>query len=236
MDRKTRHDIKHDKFLDEIGHAYQVASDHRRALIIGVSVLALLVVGIAAFTIWRGSVEDDAQVLLAEAIETASAEVGETAGGTGEETYPTEAERDAAAREKFGLVIAEYGSTDAAEVAKLYLAGYEAREGRTAEALEAFREFSDDYEDNILGLVAEFSEYNLRISAGETEQVIAELETQVEDPNARVLPLPTVLVMLARAHELEGNMEEAERNWRRITNEFNDSPYALEANRKLVQG
>lgn len=234
MDRKTRHDIKHDKFLDEIGNAYEVVNTHRRTLTMAVAGLAVIVAIAFAFSLYRGSQEEKAQVLLADALQTMSAPVGP--GATGDEAYETEAERAAAAKTKFQGVVEEYGSSDAAEIAELNLATIAAIEGDAELALEGFREFARNHEDNILGVVAEWSVYNLRITNGETEQVISELETQVDDPNARKLPLPTVLAMLARAHEINGNSEEANKNWRRITTEFNDSPYALEANRKLVQG
>lgn len=235
MDRKTRHDIKHDKFLDELGRAYDMAADHRRTLIIGAVILAVLVVAVAGYSAWQSSQEDDAQLMLAEAIETMSAPVGSEAEGA-EESYETEQERTAAAKEKFQELVAQHGRSDAAEVAKLYLARIAASEGDAETALATFSSFADEHEENILGLVAEWSAYNIRLTNGEADEVIAELETQVGDPNARKLPLPTVLAMLARAYETMGNEEEAQKNWRRITTEFNDSPYALEANRKLVQG
>ena len=48
-----------------------------------------------------------------------------------------------------------------------------------------------------------------------------------------VLPADSLLVLLAHAYDVQGNAQKSKEAYRRITTEFPDSPYALEAQRRM---
>jgi TolA-binding protein len=234
MDRQQRHNLKHDKFVDEIGALSTRARENQRLLyIIGgaVVVLALLVWGVYFY---RSTRESKAQDALASAIETNEATVEATPNPSRPKTGPTfksEDERNAAAEKQFVEVRAKYSGTKAADVAELYLARTAAAKGDSASAKKMLQDFIDDHAGNILAGAARFSLYQLRIDGGEAPQVAVELNAELTKADP-ILPGDSLLLLLAHAYEVQGNEAKSRDAYRRITTEFPDSPYALEASRR----
>lgn len=232
MDREHRRELKHDKFVDEIGALSLRAKANQRVLLMiggGAVLIAALVYGIFFY---RSGREARAQDVLAVAIETADATVGEQQpqGATGPH-FKTEAERNAAAEKKFKDVQAQYPGSDAADVAGLYLARMAVARGDVKTARKLLEEFVSDHGDNLLVGGARFSLYQLRIENGEAAQVTNELNAELakSDP---VLPGDSLLVLLAQAYEVQGNEAKSKEAYRRITTEFPESPYVVEAARR----
>jgi predicted negative regulator of RcsB-dependent stress response len=232
MDREHRRELKHDKFVDEIGALSQRAKANQRLLMMiggAAVVIAILVYGIFFY---RGNREMKAQEALAGAIETAEASVGEQPpqGATGPH-FKTEAERDTASERKFKDVQAKYSGTDASDVAGLYLARMAVAKGDVKKARAMLEEFVNDHGDNILVGGARFSLYQLRIENGEAAQVSKELEEELKKSDP-VLPGDSLLVLSAQAYEVQGNAAKSKEAYRRITTEFPESPYVVEAARR----
>ena len=213
MDRQHRHDLKHDKFVDEIGALSVRARANQRGLL----AIAGAVIGIAiiAFGIYfyRKYREENAQQALAVAIETEGAPFGDPkpANVTGP-YFKTEAERSAAAEKLFRDVQTKFGGSDAADVAGLYLAQILATKGDIKNARALLEDFVDDHEKNILARSARYSLYQLRIENGEA-----------------------LLLLLAQAYETQGNSAKSKEAYRRITTEFPESPYVVDAARRAGQ-
>lgn len=234
MDRQTRHDIKQDKFLVEIGNAYTFVAENRSKLIIAAVVITILAAAAAGFIMYRSVQEGEAQIRLADGIRIMSESTGTGLANVADPAYQTTEEQQAAARPVFEEVIEKYGFSDAADVARLYLAGMDLREGREEQARDALQKFVDEHRGEYLAGAAAWSLYNNRLASGDAEEVIAELQSQLDDPKPNALPTPALLALLARAHEMHGDDAAAKVYWKRIAEEYNDSPYSLEANRKLV--
>lgn len=235
MDRQHRHDLKHDRFVDEIGALSTRAKENQRVLAMiagGAVALALIVWGVYFY---RSTREDKAQTLLAAAIETAEAQVEAAQSPNAPKptgpTFKTEEERSAAAEKQFAEVKEKYSGTKAADVAELYLARAAASKGDSANAKKMLQDFVDDHEGNLLAGAARFSLYQLRIDGGEAPQVAAELNAEMTKADP-VLPGDSMLMLLAHAYEVQGNDAKSREAYRRITTEFPDSPYAVEASRK----
>jgi hypothetical protein len=224
--------LKHDKFVDEIGALSQRARANQRLLLmIGLGAVAIAAIVYGAF-FYRGSVETKAQEALANAIETADASVGEQQpqGATGPH-FKTEAERDVASERQFKDVQAKYSGTDAADVAGLYLARMAVAKGDVKKPRTMLQEFVNDHGDNILVGGARFSLYQLRIENGEAAQVSKELDEELKKSDP-VLPGDSLLVLLAQAYDVQGNTAKSKESYRRITTEFPESPYVVEAARR----
>ena len=234
MDRQHRHDLKHDKFVDEIGALSVRARDNQRLLMtIAASAVALAVL-IYGFYFYRSNKEQNAQQALAVAIETFEAPVGKQPEGEPATTGPrfkTEQERTAAAEKQFRDVRTNFSSTDAADVAGLYLARVAVTRGDTKTARPLLEQFIQDHSDHILVGAARFSLYQLRIESGEATQVISDINAELAKAEP-VLPGDSLLILLAQAHEAQGNGARAQEAYRRITTEFPESPYAVEAGRR----
>jgi TolA-binding protein len=237
MDRQHRHDLKHDRFVDEIGALSSRARENQRLLLyVGCAVVAAAVIAYGVF-FYRSSREAKAQALLATAIETFDAQVGDQAQqqNTSAPKFKTEAERNTAAEKQLKDVQAQYSGSDASDVAGLYLARLAVNRGDVASARKLFQEFIDDHGDNILVNTARFSLYQLRIDNGEAAQVATELDAELAKAQP-ALPGDSLLVLLAQAYEMQGNQEKSRASYRRISTEFPDSPYAVDAQRRAGTG
>ncbi|HUP64903.1 MAG TPA: tetratricopeptide repeat protein [Thermoanaerobaculia bacterium] len=234
-DRVSRKAIKHDKFVEEMETAYMVARRNAPIVIgslIGILVLIALLVGAALYFARQEKV---AQQKLAEAIEVIEAPVAGAEAELAEGSYRSEAEKIAKAEPMFREVTSEYGSRDAADVANLYLARIEAGRNEIAPAREKLEEFIDDHPDHILAQSARVSLYEIRLAAGEAADVASELDEQLAGGKL-ALPADVGLSLLARAYEAAGQPAQAREAYQRIVNEYPDSPYTLEAQRRLARG
>jgi len=235
MDRQHRHDLKHDKFVDEIGVLSLKAKANQRLLLaiaLGAVAIALLGYGIYFY---RSNQEQRAQLALATAIETFEAPVGELPAGqpaTAGPRFKTEPERTTAAEKQFKDVKSSYSGTDAGDVAGLYLARLAVNKGDTKSARPLLEEFLSDHSDHLLAGSAHFSLYQLRIESGEAAQVSTQLEAELKKPEPEI-PGDSLLILLAQAYEVQGDSEKARDAYRRITTTFPESPYAVEAQRRV---
>jgi predicted negative regulator of RcsB-dependent stress response len=232
MDRQHRHDLKHDKFVDEIGAlSVRARANQRLLLLIAGAVVAVAVIAFGIY-FYRANREDSAQQALATAIETAEASIGETKPeGVIGPHFKTEAERTAAAEKAFKDIRANHSGTDAADVAGLYLARMAVARGDVKTAQPLLQEFVDDHGDNILSSTTRFSLYQLRIENGQAAQVAQELEAEIAKTEP-VLPGDSLLVLLAQAYDVQGNSAKSKEAYKRITTDFPESPYVVEAARR----
>ena len=236
MDRQQRRDLKHDKFVDEIGSLSARARENQRLLL--TIAAAAVVIAVLAYGIYfyRSNREQKAQIALGAAIETIESPLI-TAPAPGTPPAPgakfnTEPERTAAAEKQFKDVTASYGGTDAADVASLYLARIAADRGDVASARATLQKFINDHPKHVLVAGARYSLYRLRIDGGEAPQVAQELQAEVAKPDP-VLPADSLLALLAHAWDVQGNSQKSKETYRRIVTEFPDSPYAIDAQRKM---
>jgi predicted Zn-dependent protease len=236
MDRQHRHDLKHDKFVDEIGALSSKARDNQKLLLlIAVSLLAVAVIVYGIF-FYRSYNEGKAQEALSTAIETFDAPVGDAtpeqkAVQTGPR-YKTEAEKTAVAEKQFKDLEAKYSGTDAADVAGLYMARIAAARGDVKTAKPLLETFVDEQKDHMLAGAARFSLYQMRIEGGEAATVAVELNAELAKQEP-VLPGDSLLLLLAQAYETQGDAAKSLEAYRRITTEFPESPYAVEAQRRV---
>ena len=234
MDRQHRRDLKHDKFVDEIGSWSTRARENQRLMAIIAGAVVVLAVLSYGLYYYHSSREQRAQEALGKAIETIESPLTPPPGGQAmpNAKFKTDAERQTAAEKQFRDVEAKFSGTDAADVAGLYLARIEALHGNTASARKRLQHFVDEHPKHLLVGAARYSLYQLRIEGGEGVQVAQELQAQIGKTDS-VLPSDTLLAVLAHAYEAQGNADKAKETYRRIVTEFPDSPYAIEAQRRV---
>lgn len=237
-DRLSRKEMKRqDGFQETMGRGLEMVQSYRRQIILVVGLLVLLVVVAVGWFIYVQSVEDDAQMLLAEAMEVRSAPVEAGPEATeeleGGPTFASAEERGARARELFERVVDDYGASDAADVARVYLGELAAGEGDTERAAELWRDFLDEHPTHMLGAQVRLNLYALERAEGRGEEVVAELEEMVDDEDP-ALPRDVALYELAITLEELGREEEAAARYQRLVDEFGQSPYAVEARQKTA--
>jgi len=234
MRREHRRELKHDRFVDEIGSLSSKARDNQRLIYIGAGALVVVIVAVYGLFAWRSSHEQKAQDALSAAIATVDSPLLPQPGGQPipGAKFKTDAERNAAAEQQFKVVTTKYSGTDAADVAGLYLARFDASRGDTSTARQLLQKFISDHPNHVLVGSARFSLYQLRIENGEAAQVASELQAEIAKPTP-ALPPDTLLVLLAHAYDAQNNGVKAKEAYKRITTEYPDSPYALEAQRRV---
>jgi TolA-binding protein len=232
MDRQTRRDLKHDKFVDEVGALGEmVRSNARNLALAGAGALVLMAI-IGGYFYYRSNREQSAQTRLGEAIATMDSPLKVDNQQIPNARFKTDAERSAAAEQQFKAVNHDYAGTDAADVADLYLARLAASRGDLAAARPKLQAFIDSHSKVVLASSARYSLYQLRIDNGEAAKVTAELEQQLAG-GEQLLPPDSILSLLARAYQAQGNTQKTKETFRRIVTEYPDSPYALDAQRQL---
>jgi TolA-binding protein len=235
LDRQHRRELKHDKFVDEIGTLSQRAKDNQRVLysIGGAAVLiALLVYGIYFY---RSNRERKAQDALADAITTIDSPLVQPASPQPNPLakYKTNDEKNVVAEKQFKDVKQKYSGSDAADVADLYLARIAGSKGDIAGARKLLEDFVREHPKNVLVGSARYSLYELRIENGEAAQVANELNQELARNENQILPPDSLLVLLAHAYDAQGSADKSKDAYRRIVSQYPDSPFALEAQRKV---
>lgn len=232
MDRQTRRDLKHDKFVDEVGVlSGMVRSNARNLAFAGVGALVLVAL-VAGYFYYRSNREQSAQSKLGEAIATIDSPLKVEGQQIPNAQFKTDAEKYAKAEQQFKGVNHDYAGTDAADVADLYLARLAATRGDVAAARPKLQGFIDAHPKDVLASSARYSLYQLRLDNGEAPKVAAELEQQLSG-GEQLLPPDSILSLLAKAYRVQGNAQKTKETFRRIVTEYPDSPYAVDAQRQL---
>ncbi len=232
MDRETRHQIKHDKFVDEVTNFYDdVRKNSQKVIIALVAVIALVGIIFGAITLGART-ERKAQVRLAEAMDILGEQTGDESATPGAEApkYKNEQEKVAAAEPILAEVIDKYSRTDAAQVAELYVAQIELERGDVDGAIARFEAFAKKNSSHILAGGAQFSVYELKLEKS-PESVIPELENALLDTKS-IVPQESIMMLLGKAYEKAGNTEKSLEMYRRVATEHPESPYAAEAQEK----
>lgn len=234
MDRQHRRELKHDKFVDEVGVLTAKAKANQRVLMIVALAIVAIAVGAYGTYFYRSNQERKAQELLAVAIETIESPliVANSPEQDPKARFKTDTERSAAAEKEFKEIPAKYPGTDAADVAGLYLARTSASRGDVATARKLLQDFVNDHPDHLLVGGARYSLFQMRIDTGEAQKVATEINAELAKPEP-VLPADSLLVLLAHAYDAQGNEQKTREMYQRIVTEFPDSPFALEAQRRV---
>lgn len=235
MDRQYRRDLKHDKFVDEVGALSIRARENQRVLylIVGAIVAACLI-GYGIY-FYKSNQEQKAQAALASAIETVDSPLI-VAGQPNQDPrakFKTEAERSSAAETQLKGVQAKFGGSDAADVAGLYLARIYAAKGDLAGAKKMLQDFINEHPKHVLVGPARYSQYQLRIDNGEAAQVANELNQELAKTDGQILPGDSMLALLAHAYDAQGSSDKSKEAYRRIITQYPDSPYVLDAQRRV---
>lgn len=140
MDRISRKDLKTDKFAEEVTHTVEYLSEHKKALLRwGGAAVAIVVIAVAVWA-WRNYAKAQRQEELVQALRIQAANIGPPTGNPFLLSYPTAAEKEAAAKKAFSDIIAKHPGTEEAYVARFYLGVIAADAGRIQEAQKAFED------------------------------------------------------------------------------------------------
>jgi predicted negative regulator of RcsB-dependent stress response len=176
VDRLTRHELKTDKFVEEVGQTVHFLEEHRQAVIrYGSIVLAVLIVAGAGYA-WMRAKKAERQSALAAVLETYNAPVMDPPPAEFK-AFRTEQEKNDAIVKGCNELIQKYAGSDEAAVASYLLGAHAADQGDLAAAERYLKEAADDASREYASL-AKFSLaqlYTLQNRTSDAERLLREL-------------------------------------------------------------
>jgi tetratricopeptide (TPR) repeat protein len=203
--RLTRKDIKRDEFVEALERSASFVERNARILVASAIAVAVLVLAALGAWLWIGSRTTKANEVLADALEVYRAPIdpaaGEAEAAADEPSFADAAARRARAAELLQQVRDDFGMTDPADVAGVYLGQIAAEEGRADDARRLWEDFVDDHGDHVLAGEVRINLLNLSREQGHHDEVVAQLEEMLAAaPGERALPGDVVLFELATTY------------------------------------
>lgn len=136
MDRVTRHDLKTDKFVEEVGQTVHYVDEHRSELIrYGGIALAVIVLAAGGWFFYQ-SRKAERQVALMHAVETYNAPIMPTPRD-GVKSFTTQADKDKALGKELNDLATKYSGSDEGAAA-LYMLGLNAADAAKLDEAERY--------------------------------------------------------------------------------------------------
>ena len=231
--RLTRKQIKQDQFVSLVDRSAHWMGQNWRQAALGLGgavALAVLYWGVTALVAARGSA---AATALTRALDTYNAPVGAAAPADATLKFATDTERLDAADSAFKAVSSKYWLTSHARHAKLYTARIAADRGDSETAVRLLGELASRRSANPIVRLATLDLVRLRVAKGEGQQLVADLEAMISGKDPR-LPRDLAMFELARMWEQEGKPDEAAKLYRKLVEDFPESPYRSDAQQRLT--
>jgi predicted Zn-dependent protease len=229
----TRKQIKKDEFITFVDRAVQWTGQNWRQAAIGLGVIlaaALVWWGVSAFL---GSRTAAASQAISDALTVYNAPVGSAAPADAKVKFATDTERLAAAEKAFKSVRSRYRFTPQAKLAELFLARIAVDRGDVPQAIRLLGEIVSSRSSDPVVRLAMLDLIRLRVARGEGLQLVSELQAMAAGKDPR-LPRDAALFHLAGIWEHAGKPDEAAKLYRKLVEEFPDSPYRADAQQRLA--
>lgn len=185
MDKQLREQLKHDKFVEEVGHTVHYLKDHRTAVTrygTIAAVILVVVIGTWTFMNWRASQRQDA---LRQAALNLDGFIGEQSP-TGGLTFKSQAEKDAAVYKAFTDVANQYPGTKEGQLARYYSATQLCDQGKVSECEAGYRQVIQDNSDANVTSLAKMSLATLLLSQNKPNDAETVARELVNNPTAMV--------------------------------------------------
>jgi hypothetical protein len=237
MKAKERHQLKQNDFAETAGQVMTWLTENRdRAVMIGIAVVLVLAIG-GGYMYWRRYTADQAGALFGMAMAESQAPVvpAPTVPGATQSpgTYPTEAARDQAALAAFQQVASSYPSTVSGIAARYHVGSTLLAMGRYQEAEAAFNEAAKTAGSSFYASMAQLGAAEAALAQGKNDDAIKIL-TDLSGQRDGVLPVDGVLMQLGRAQLKAGKKQDARAAFKRVVDEFPNSPYVASAQQELA--
>jgi TolA-binding protein len=237
MKTKERQHLKQNEFATRMVALANTAAENRQRILPIVLVIVLIVVALAGFTMWRQRAREAGTAMLGQAMSIAQSPIvpAPTLPGATQApgTYPSLEARNEAALKLFQEVATQYEGTDAGRAASYHAAAALLEMGRAAEAETAFAESATRAGDSIYAPMSRLGRAEALAAQAKYDEAIALLTELSGDRDGR-LPIDGVLMQLGHVSMKASKTNEARAAFKRVVDEFPDSPYVPEARQQLT--
>jgi predicted negative regulator of RcsB-dependent stress response len=184
VDRAHRKELKHDKFIDQVGHGVEYAAEHRSQVVKwGGAVLAVLLLCAGVYWYMRHQ-QGVRQAALHDAMQTYEASVGQS-NNEFVKSFPTQAEKDKAVIKKMSDLAGNYGSKEEGQIGRYFLGLFYADKGNLTEAEKNLKPVADSGKQPYSSQ-AKFSLAHIYDSMGRTADAEKMLRSVIQDPTILV--------------------------------------------------
>ena len=230
----TRREIKRDELATTIGTLADIFEHNRRTLGIVAGVLLLLTLAVTGGVWFSHKREIDAQAALAAAQKAVSEQSAEEAAPGKSETprYATRRERFQDVLRLADQVLSEHPSSTAARWASYYKAVALKELGSHDDALKELTPLISATQDEFVSASARVLQAQIQEAKGDLAGAAEAYANLAASAPAR-FPVDLALINQARLLDAQGKKEEALEVYRRVSQDFPESPFAGEASRHV---
>ncbi|MBI1358488.1 MAG: tetratricopeptide repeat protein [Acidobacteria bacterium] len=192
----SRKQLKHDQFVEEVGHAYGFYATHKQPILIGGAVLLALIVGLTSYFGYSERREAEAGKALDEAVKLYYGTVT-TEQRVGYVTFTTSGERYRRTTEALEKVETDFSGTETAAAADYYLALLEIEQQMHDEAAKRLEGVIGKADESYSSL-ARLTLANLLAQQGEMDKAKPYYQALIDHPTP-VVPASRAKLEMARA-------------------------------------
>ena len=237
MKTTERHHLKQNEFVTGVATVtgwYQENKD-KATMVAGVVVLGVVLV--AGYFWWQNRSAERAGELMGVAMTIYQAPIVPPSSVPGAVqqagSYPSEKARYEAALKAFEDVANAYGSSPSGIAARYHSAETLYSLGRVNEAHQAYQTVVDKGGSSIYASMAKLGLATAMLAEGQNDQAVKTYEDLAAVRDG-VVPVDGVLMQLAKAYEKIGKKSEARTTYKRVVDEFPDSPYVQSARQQMT--
>jgi predicted negative regulator of RcsB-dependent stress response len=249
MRTSERHHLKDNELALALQQANEWATTNQRNLAMTLGGIIVIAGSIGGYILWRNSVDDKAQSLLAQAMVVESARVVPPAPTPAPVpatnstpsaaavalqppgTYPTERAKLEAALPKFMTAAESYPSTEAGRIARYQAGAVLVGLGRYDEALAQYDRVIAEG-SGLLPQMGRLGKAEAQLRGSKYDAAIASFK-ELSERTDMTVPKEAMMMELARAYKLAGKNDDAKKTLNQIVEQHGDSPFAAEARQEL---
>ena len=226
--RLSRKEIKRDEFMESLAGAFEWVRENAKILIGAALALFVAMILVVIYMGYADSREKKADESLAIALRAYQAPIDPVAANPEDDKAPSFANADARsqeAKERFEQVVDQFGRSDAAGIAAVYLGQLAADSGDLETARQHWQGFAGSHADNALAIEVEVNLMALDRAQGRGDELVTELRAKLSGPNTS-LPPDLLWYQLGLTLEELDRQTEAGEAFQRLVDEYPQSAYA----------
>ena len=233
--RLSRKDIKRDEVMETLGGFMGLVSRHGRTILMAIAAVIVVALATAAYRSFAAGRAEEGSRALAKALAAYGAPIdpeNPSPDDTADPSFADEASRLARAKELFAGVADDFSGTESGAIAGAYMGSIASAEGDLEAAREFWKEYTDDYGDNLLGAEIRLNLMAIDRTLGRGEELVDELRAELSAGRTE-LPEEVLLNQLGLTLESLGRGEEAVDIYERLVQDFPISPYSRVAGERI---
>lgn len=237
MKKQERHHLKQNEFVSVVASATNWYQKNKDKAMLAVGVVLVGVVLTGGYFWWQNRSAEQAGELMGVAMTIYQAPIVPPSSVPGAVqqpgSYPSEKARYEAALKAFQDVANTYGSSPSGIAARYHSAETLFSLGRLNEAHQAYQMVIDKGGSSVYGSMAKLGLASTMLAEGQGDQAVKTYE-ELAAVRDGIVPVDGVLMQLGKAYEKLGKKSEARTTYKRVVDEFPDSPYVQSARQQMT--